>query len=320
MLAHVIAFLVLISVVVSFVQAYLMVNRVWSRKHQREVAEAQSVASGLLSVATNLPFLANYALHREWKGLVVAVLWLLVTLFFLLVGVGYWVPSAEARPSLYQRLRRALRLERTEVGALAKAFLRPHDSSAILEILRRLATIDNQLDQKERAFLVAFATTWELELDLDAASTGHGGDYLGLRRTVERYLAGAPPVKQVAQLRDVMVALTEIDGTVGDDERIVLAELRAMIEAYVDGGKNAPGVSVVLVPQSPDQDDAIRSLLPDARRIAYRGGSAYVAGRYHAAPYAEVVRSRYEALNFFTVIDVGVDDEGAREIPAAALG
>jgi hypothetical protein len=301
MLATTLEYLAAASLAISLVQVYLIVTKVWGRKHDRVVAESQSTASNLLGLVTGLPWVVKYGLDGELKLAVVSALWLGLTMFFTLVGLGFWVPGASL--GLWARLRGALRLERQEVGELLKSAFRPSDASLILNILRQLSLIDQQLDPREREFVEKFAQSWGLPSPFDSASAAPAEGYAALRSSVEDYLSRRPPHEQVKQLREIIVALLRTDHVVSEQEALVQREISGMLDAHLtrDG---APGLHrVFVVPQSASQDEAIRSLARVSEKIPFRGGSAYLVGGYYSDDYARVMLKKYQSLGFFSVLD-----------------
>ncbi len=311
MLAKILEYLAMASLALSAVQAYLIVNKVWRRKHERAVSESQSIVSNLLGLFTGFPWVLKYVLDGEIKSALVSGIWFLLTVFFTLVAIGFWVPATH-KEGLWTKVRRALQLERTEAAALAKAFFRPTGGTLILRILQQVAAIDDEIDQRERQFIEDFARSWGIDFDPTAATAG-GLRFTELHRAVQDYLAIAPPHAQVAQLTGVLESLVKIDDAVSEEEALIMKEVLQMLGAYVAGDAAIPAHHVILVPQNAAQDESIRSLVATARPISYRGGTAYLAGTYHSTDFANVVRDRYRALNFFTLVDTALEPNEAAD-------
>ena len=56
MLSQIIDLLIFASLGITIVRYYLTLNKIWPRKHDRNVAESVSVLASLLGIATTLPF------------------------------------------------------------------------------------------------------------------------------------------------------------------------------------------------------------------------------------------------------------------------
>lgn len=305
-LSTVLEYLASASLVVSIVQVYLILNKLWGRKHEKVVAESQSIASNLLGLFTSFPWIVKYSLDGEIKTALVSAVWFLLTGFFTLVAIGFWVPASEQQ-SVWAKLKAALRLERTEASELLKALFRPEDAQAIVKILHQIALIDRHLDERERAYIETFAMNWGIEspfASTNTAATAHlEQGFTALRTSVENYLAQRPLQAQATQLRELLVAMVKADAKESEDEALILHEITGMIDAYITKDGAVPSHEVVLIPQSPEQAEAIRGLLQGATPESYRGGTAFVAGRYFSNDYAQMIRQKHQALGFFAVLD-----------------
>ncbi len=307
MLAWVLSILVLASLGIGLVRRYLGLNKLWLRKHDKSVAESISVAAILLSIATSSPFLIKNALRHDYKGTANELTFAVSNAVMLLIGIGLWVPNRD-RPRFWTRLRTALRLERKESRDLVKTFLEPRAADRIVDILHRVATIDAHLDEREIAEIRRFATAWGVAYDPVQPPKEHTGpgDYVALRQSVVDYLALGPPPRQVVQLRAAIDSLTKVDGLTRDEEKLAIAELFGLIDHHVTGERPVLH-RLVIVPQSPAQEDAVRDLLPEAKRTRCSGGDAFVVGSYYSAAYAEMLSRKYRALPLLAVVLSGED-------------
>ncbi|RYE93419.1 MAG: hypothetical protein EOO75_04410 [Myxococcales bacterium] len=305
------------SLLLAAVQAYLVLNKVWSRRHDRRVAGAQSLASNLLGVLVGLPWLAQFVRQGETALALVAALWLALLVFLARVALG-----AETTGSVGQRARRVLGREWAQLGELARSLVRPAQGDLALDILRQVALIDHHLDPRERQFIDALAARWRLpsplprssaassDTDTDTAPGAEG--YAALRRTVEAYLLAHPPRAQVTQLREVLASLAGTDDRLSSQESLILPEITGQLDAYLAHGSARPSHRVVIVPQSAAQDEALRSLLRITERIVLPGTAAYLVGPFYTGDYARMIRDRYRTLGFAIL-----DETGAPDTPAS---
>ena len=150
---------------VSIAIAYLKINKLWGRKHIREVAESISVAAALLSLFTTLPFLLKFAVvDEDYVAAGKFVVSLCVFAVFFLVGIGYWTRRSE-KVGLWVLLRRALATERGELTYLMQSFTKPREADAILRILRLVSMVDREFDAREAELLKSVARPWGIETD-----------------------------------------------------------------------------------------------------------------------------------------------------------
>ncbi len=295
-------FLVAMSVVVAAASNYLIINKLWSRKDRKEVAESISISAALLGVATGVPFLIQFmVIDQSPAAAIKQAIGLVTGLVFILIGSGLWV--SEYRGQGFMRLfAKALKLEGHESRDLFKAVLQPKGAEAILAILHKLATIDRHLHEREIELIRDFAERWKIEAPpLEAGDVEGSGDLIDLRRSVVEYLEIGPPPAQAAQLMDVMHLFVKADAHVSAEEELALEELSGLIEHYVAGdGAENPIHEVLIVPQSDEQMEAVRMLIPGTEVKVLRGGKVFSVGRFFSANYAEVICQKYIALGLFT--------------------
>ena len=85
------------------------------------------------------------------------------------------------------------------------------------------------------------------------------------------------------------------------EEELVLEELTGLITQYVSGSEGDPKMyEVVIVPQSEEQTEAVRSLLPGVASKSAPGGTVFSAGRFFSQRYVEAVCDKCIALGLFT--------------------
>ncbi|MBN4053545.1 hypothetical protein JYT97_01510 [Haliea sp. AH-315-K21] len=301
--------LVVASVAIGFLTTYLMLNKIWSRKSDENVANSVSVFASLLGIASTLPFLIKYGLlDGEYKGAAKAVVSIFSSALFLLIGSGYWVRNKSKRESLWSKFKKAIKLEGHEAGDLVKALLLPAGADKMLIILRQLALIDNRIDEREFEFIDTFAKFWNIPFDRDslegelAASSVESG-YIELRFSVADYLNIEPPVEQSSHLRDVLNALAASDKEVSDEESFILKEINSMLDAYASNELSQDQFEVAIAPQDSDQEDLLKKLLPELIASEINGGKGYVVGTYFSYDFAQMVSKKYRSLNLFTAID-----------------
>ena len=306
--------LAVLALVMTAAQAYLIVNKLWIRKHEAAVAESVSILGETLGILPMGILTVTFLTRGSWEGVVDAIIWIFVGVVTIAIGTGRWV-EGKRRRGFWTLVREAVKLERDEVGDLARSFLRPSGAPKILRVLGRVALIDRDLDERERAFIETFAENWGIDFSWDELRgelEGGQSDFAELRRALDDYLRLSPPPAQASQLGDVLGALVAIDEQTTDEEELMLDELQGMLAEYVDREGQGLGWGVAIVPQNPDQDAAIASLLPGVERRAVEGGHAYVLGPYHSPRYAELVRARYRSLNIFTTVVRVSHDEARR--------
>lgn len=284
--------------------AYLKINKIWKRKHNAEVADSISIVGNVIYVIPLSFFALNYISIAHWQGLIDSVIWIASGIVYILIGSRLWVQSHRHK-TFWTRLQEVLKLERSEVGDLAKSFFRPSGAEIILNILAHFAYIDRKLTVREKEFIQSFVDTWHMKFDWNEHSRLAVDDqpviFIKTREKVEHYLDTSPPVKQVSQLIDVLHVLAKIDESVSAQEKLILEEVDGLLLGYLNASDAPARFAVVIAPQNDNQDSAIATLLPDVEKSEVAGGSGYMIGSYYSQDYASMICNQYRALGFFTI-------------------
>lgn len=292
-----------LSVVTTGVVVYLNINKMWSRKHEPVVADSISVAAQLISFVTILPFVINYSFKRNYGDAFYQILWIIYTAFMILTGIGFWVKERKYL-GVWQKLLRALRQESNEVGNLVKSLGNLTGEKQLLEILHRLAWLDENLDERERKYIQTFTNQLDIdsELILDGKPPEEGVDKFNcLRQLVQDYLAIEPPVEQVELLGDLVQALIAADDKITPEEEVITDEITGMVDKYANR-KGGNYYGIVIHPKNQDQEKAILTAIPEAKEEFVLGDRAFVAGTFHTRRYAEIISEFYREQGWFTVV------------------
>jgi hypothetical protein len=284
--------------------AYLKLNKVWKRKHNAEVANSVSIAGNVIDIIPLSFFALNFLIVAQWQGFIDSIIWIITGVVFVFIGSGLWV-EGKRQKSFWVRIKEALKLESTELGDLAAALFRSSNAEIILDILAQFAYIDRELGLREKEFITTFAENWRLEVDWAEferlAALEQPERYVNAHKTVAQYLKTSPPDEQVVQLIDVLQALIKVDESLSEQESLMMDEVRGQLLDYHSDTIVKPGFSVIIAPQSRDQDAAIAALLPHTEKVEVAGGTGYMVGSYYSRDYAEVICGQYRSLGYFTI-------------------
>ena len=295
----------LLGLAVSIVISYLKVNKLWARRHIKEVAESISVAAALLSLLTTVPFMIKFLfVDQDYVAAGKFVLSLAVFVVFFLVGIGLWVKRDE-KLGLWKMLRRALATERGELTFLIHSFARPREAPAILRILRLVSMVDKYLDEREREMLESVALPWGIHPDdLAAENDEAGSDISTVQQAFADYLSMKPPASQVEKVLDLVKFMVHADRKVTREEHLILAEVGGAVSAYLTDSSKAPDVyEVLLVPQNDEQLAKMQAEVTDASLHERAGGRAVVAGSYFSEPFARAICLRFRQKHFFCTVE-----------------
>jgi len=315
-LQQVLTSLAIIGLVISVVISYLKVNKLWGRRHIKEVAESISVVAAILSLFTTLPFLIKFVvIDKDYVAAGKFLLSLVVFFVFFLVGIGFWVKRHEPL-GLWRMMRRAIATERGELTYLIHSFTKPREAPAILRILRLVSLVDRHLDQREIEILESVARPWGIHPD-EFKSGPEIGEDTGIgavRDAFTGYLGMKPDQSQVEKVVDLIRFMIHADRQVTADEALVLDEVSGAAKAYLSAsGAGADVFEVLLVPQRTEDFDRAGDLIVDPVLHPRAGGEAFVAGTYYSESFARAICERFRQRDFFSTIEHRVIELQASE-------
>ncbi|MGB5621872.1 MAG: hypothetical protein WBN65_05205 [Gammaproteobacteria bacterium] len=305
-LQQVLTSLAIVGLVISAIISYLKINKLWGRRHIKEVAESISVVAAILSLFTTLPFLIKFVvIDKDYVAAGKFLLSLLVFFVFFLVGIGFWVKRHEPL-GLWRMMRKAIATERGELTYLIHSFTKPREAPAILRILRLVSLVDRHLDQREIEILESVARPWGIHPDeLTAGPESTENTDIGeVRDAFTDYLAMKPDHTQVEKVVDLVRFMVHADRQVSTDEALVLDEVSGAARAYLSAtGAGAVVFEVLLVPQRTGDFDRAGELIVDPVLHPRAGGEAFVAGTYFSESFARAICDRFRQRDFFSTVE-----------------
>lgn len=224
--------------------------------------------------------------------------------FNISVGIELWVPG-ERHKGVFTLLKRALNLERKEVGDLAIALFKPPQHKTIIDILCQIALIDERLDERERKFIDMFAKKWNIEFYwnmLQSRSDESDMNFIRLRQDVENYLTTSPPTEQIIQLQDLINILIIIDKNISEAEKLINIELNGMFRRYLKHDEISEVFYTIVIPQNEKQEQAIAQNFSDLTRYNVAEGFIYRSQPFYSREFAKIFSNQYRALNLFSIV------------------
>jgi len=298
-----IAILVGSALFISIFQAYLKVNKIWKRRKIAEVASSISIVASLMGFAVLFPFLLNSLfITNDYPAAGKSLIGLFLAALFSLISIGYFVEDNRGK-GLFRMLVNALSAEKGESTDLISAMLRPHGAKKIIEILIKLAAIDDDVVQEEINLIKEFAEKWHIDIpDLHPGKPDEVTNLVQLKELVQSYLDEKPDVEVAQGLTDLINLMAEADDEVTDEEAMAIAEFSGMISHYISAekGGTVDMFEVNIVPQGTGQVSAINELLPDLQSVKDRGGEVFKVGKFFSEDYAEAVCEKYISLGMYS--------------------
>lgn len=281
---------------------YFTINKLWKRKSDQEVCNSISIIAYTLAIVVHLPYLFKFALvEGKYIPALNDAINIIAYSIIVLIGTGFWV-RANKRTGIFTLVRKALRLEGKESGHLMKSLIRPSGAREIIDILKKIARLDNELSDSEVKIINDFAKNWDIEIqNIEEWQSGEQTSLLDIRESVERYLNLSPPVKQASELLDLFRLVVKADNVVTKEEELFLAEATGLINGYVKKEENPKMYMVLLVPQKKKKIKAMSELFPNNEMVERRGGKVLIQGRYYSKEFAEEVCKNYMTLGIFSI-------------------
>ena len=303
LLNKLIAILVGSALFISIFQAYLKLNKIWKRRKIKEVANSISIVASLMGFAVLFPFLMNsLIITNDYPAAGKSLIGLFLAALFSLISVGYFVEENRGK-GLIRLLINALSAEKNESTDLISAMLRPHGAKKIIQILIKLAAIDDEVAQEEIDLITEFADKWNIVIpDIKAGKPEEVTNLVELKELVQSYLDEKPDVEVAEGLTDLINLMAEADDEVTEEEAMAVAEFSGMIAHYVSSekGGTVEMFEVNIVPQGDKQMEAIKDLLPDLNPVKDRGGQVFKVGKFFSEDYANAVCEKYIALGLYS--------------------
>lgn len=290
---------------IASMEVYLKVNKIWKRKHEREVAESQSITGLTLAFITLLVWFVYFLMKGDFLGIMDNIVYMVETLLLIMVSTGLWV-KGQKRLGFWTLVKRAFKLERKEANYLLKKLFKPKNAEKIINMLHQLAMIDEELEPREQELIEVFANEWNIEYDAEKLNkermNGMEINVMRLRNELADYLSTEPPAEQVAHLRDLMKDLIMADGVVTEEEDLIYSELAGIMGDYLDKDKKKVRYHVLVVPQEPEHEKMIHNFFPRAKKVAIGGGNAFSIGEYYTQKYAEMVCREQRKIHIMTIV------------------
>ncbi len=291
------------ALLTSFIQAYLKINKLWKRRKITEVANSISIVASLLGFAVLFPFLLNSLFVTEdYPAAVKSLIGLVLASMFSLISIGYFIDENRGK-GILSLLLNAISAEKGESTDLISAMLRPHGAKKIIDILIKLAAIDDDVAQEEIDLINEFSKKWNIDIpDLKAGKPDGITNLVELKSLLQSYLDEKPDVEIAKGLTDLINRMAEADEEVTREEAMAIAEFSGMISHYVnkEKGGSVDMFEVNIVPQGNHQIRAINELLPGLDSVKDRGGEVFKVGKFFSEDYAEAVCSKYISLGLYS--------------------
>ena len=187
----------------------------------------------------SLFLLNSLIITQDYFSAAKSVVALFLATVFTLIGTGYFVDKNEGK-GFFKLLGQALKLEGKESGDLITDMIRPKGARKIIDILHKLAAIDEEIAKEEIDLINQFADKWGIDIpELQPGKVENVTSLVELKSLVQSYLDEGPDTDVAEGLVDLMNLMAEADDEVTKEEEMAVAEFTGMIAYYVSSEKEA---------------------------------------------------------------------------------
>lgn len=294
------------------VESYLRANKVWKRKHKKDVAESVSLLAQGVGIITLSFYATSSIIDQSFNGMVSSFIWLSMTIFMVLVGSGLWVTDIRSS-NFWKKLKLYLMKETSELGNLASAFTNPNEREHIREIILKVALLDNQINDKEKEVLETVMTQWDDSIDCEALqkeSLKYNVSEIhtilsDLNQAISHYLSRSPAIDQVSKLADLIQLLIHNNGSQSADQKLMATEVLEQLNAYITNAGVQNQFCVIVLPNLGSSIEELKSLYPELDVINTSTVSHLIKKGLHTQKMADIykgVYSKHDSTCYVTIL------------------
>ncbi len=282
------------------IESYLRANKVWKRKHKKDVAESISLIAQGVGLITLSFFIASSYIEQSFNGLVSSGIWLSMTMFMVLVGSGFWVTDIRAN-NFWKKVKLYLMKETSELGNLASSFTSPNEREDIREIILKIALLDQKITSVEKEILDEVLHSWDDSIDyvaLEKFSQNHEPSEVhnilsGLNQSISHYLSSSPAGDQVSKLADLIQLLIHSDKQQTDDNKLLITEVLEQLNSYILNSSNVEQYCVLVIPNNQQSLQTIQQAYPDLNSEPNNELPYLIKTGFHTKKMADIYRNNY---------------------------
>ena len=266
-LSKIIEFLTYTAIIFAAVEVYLKINKIWKRKHDKEVAESQSILGLGIAAFVLVIWSLNFIIKGDFEAIADNMIYLFETFLLIIIGSGIFVSEKKrSKKSFWEMIKDSVRMERKEADYLLKTIAGKQTAEKIMKILQMMAWIDDDFDKKEKELIVDFAAGIGLKTSDKHFENPHSPNELRSDRfkriikALEDYLSENPKKEEINGLRELLLNLIKADGKITTEEDVMMGELNSVI-LEIGLKQDVPKYLVIVIPQEESHRKLIESIL-----------------------------------------------------------
>ncbi len=298
---HVLAYGVLVFTIV---EVYLTLNKLWSRKHIKEVADSISISARATGMIPGSVFTLNYFFEGQWQGFIDGAIWLGASVIQIMVAAGIWV-AGNRRSGVFGLIKRAIQRESRELNNLAKYIFQVSSRRNILDLLAATALTDKVLESRERDFVDQLAESWGLTVDWETLiARFKKSDISALYNMsieIRRYLQLNPTKKEIKLLAKFISQLSDESGHSRPENQFIIDECIKAFDHHPISECEAY-FQVQIVPQESNQHERLQAASMDMKTKYVGSGLTYILEPVFTLNFAEHIITEFEELGYFATV------------------
>jgi hypothetical protein len=291
------------AIQIAVVEVYFKINKLWKRKHEKEVADSQSIVGLSMSSIVLLVWGLDSAVKGNFEAIADNIVYLGEAIVCIIIGAGFFViEKKKSHKNIWTMLKDALNLERKEASYLLKTLSGKGQAEKISNMLLLLAWIDDDFDITEKDLLLKFAQPWGIKLTNDQLDKNphlinveKSTRFETVKQKLRDYLKENPPKEQIQHVNKLFVDLINADGKITKEEDLIIGELDGIILEYL--GEPMSKYSIIIIPQHDKHREAVETILkavdPDInimdREKNIDGGFGFIIDECYSHDYAEML-------------------------------
>lgn len=288
-------------IIFSVVEVYLTLNKLWSRKHIKEVADSISISARATGMIPGTVFTLNYFFNQQWQGFIDGTIWIIASIIQILIAAGVWV-AGNKKAGFIKLVRQSLEKETQEVFHLAKSFFNVKERKKIIDLLAATALTDQVLKDGEKAFVENLANEWGIQVSWEKLIARFKKEDVSalflMSQEMHDYLRLNPSKQEIKLLLKLIKRLSDENGFSRPENQFIIDEFGEAFRHY-PSTTFQEHYQVQIVPQQKSQHERLQASGVKMESKYIGSGFTYILRPFFTQAFADQVAQDFEELGYF---------------------